>query len=503
MLAASLTAALTVACTQPGDNAAPAERHGRLLALSDWKTDLEPLVRAVDLDVGQSTTIQLCDGSSATVKLLELNEARDDVRNAVRRAEVRVEVNGQPATLISATYNLPVTVGDVQIDCPITGGYLTNARGNAWALRRDARFRLWPAGSPWVRPGTFGYPLKQRWFASDTQMANEPTFVDGVESPAVRTIYYHYGLDFGGSEGQVGVLASVDGLVVQAAEQRLPGSRTSIRYDKVSILDRRGWSHGYSHLVSIEPGIEPGAVVKMGQKIGTLGKEGHSGGWSHLHFDIWCDLPSGRRGSDDAYPFVWQAYMGEYSPKLIAVARPHHLIWTGQTARLDGSRSWSAVGGPLRCEWTFADGSHAQGPAVERTYARAGVYSEILKVTDGEGRVAYDFAVVQVIDREHPDRLPAGIHAVYQPTFGIGAGTPVTFKVRSFGTTHGSEVWDFGDGSPPVTTRSDGNVEALAKDGYAVTEHTFARAGDYIVTVRRSNEHGMEAIAHLHVHVGG
>ena len=26
--------------------------------------------------------------------------------------------------------------------------------------------------------GTFGYPLKQRWFANDTQMANEPCFVD-------------------------------------------------------------------------------------------------------------------------------------------------------------------------------------------------------------------------------------------------------------------------------------------------------------------------------------
>jgi hypothetical protein len=83
----------------------------------------------------------------------------------------------------------------------------------------------------------------------------------------------------------------------------------------------------------------------------------------------------------------------------------------------------------------------------------------------------------------------------------IRAGDPVTFKVRSFRTTFGSEVWDFGDGSAKVTVKSDGNVNSLAKDGYAVTQHRFAKPGHYLVRVERANEHGQRAIAHLHVAV--
>ncbi len=55
----------------------------------------------------------------------------------------------------------------------------------------------------------------------------------------------------------------------------------------------------------------------------------------------------------------------------------------------------------------------ATGPMVERTYPKPGVYSEILKITDAAGLIDYDFAVVNVIDKDHPDMLPPSIHAVY------------------------------------------------------------------------------------------
>jgi hypothetical protein len=187
---------------------------------------------------------------------------------------------------------------------------------------------------------------------------------------------------------------------------------------------------------------------------------------------------------------------------VIAVARPHHVAWTGEPVTLDASLSWTADGGALRCEWAFCDGSRAEGPTAERVYERAGVYSEILKVTDSAGRCDYDFAIVEVADREHPELIPPGIHAAFAPSLGLRPGDAVTFKVRAFGTTHGDEAWDFGDGSAPVTVRSDGNVDRYAPDGYAVTEHSFAKPGDYIVTVRRSNEHGQEAVARLYVPVG-
>jgi murein DD-endopeptidase MepM/ murein hydrolase activator NlpD len=465
-----------------------------------------PLVQVVDLYVGDSQTVKLCDGTRAEVKLLSLKEKSDSVRGAIREAKVRVQVNGQQTTLTSATYNLPLTVGEVQIDCPITKGYLANSDSDAWGLVKDARLRLWPAGSPLVAPGTLVYPLKQRWFASDTQMDNEPTFVDGGERPSEQKIYYHYGLDFGGAEGMVDVVAATDGLVVSAGTDMLPGyedSPVKARYDVVYMLDDQGWHYRYSHLQTIEAGIRPGVQVKAGHKIGVLGKEGGSGGWSHLHFDIQSRQPSGKWGIQDAYAFAWEAYRREYTPELLAVARPHCLAWVGEPMVLDGSRSWSEFGRIVSYEWTFTDGSKASGPRVERTYTRPGAYSEILKVTDERGSAAYDFAVVQIIAKSQPDRLPPTIHAAYAPTFNIKPGDPVTFKVRTFRTTAGKETWDFGDGSSTVTVLSDGNVNPLAKDGYAVSVHRFKRPGDYLVRVERADDHGLTAVGHLHVQVGG
>ncbi len=168
---------------------------------------------------------------------------------------------------------------------------------------------------------------------------------------------------------------------------------------------------------------------------------------------------------------------------------------------LDASKSWSADGLPLSYEWTLTDGATANGPQVERTYARPGIYSEIVKVSDAEGRVEYDLAVVQVANPDDPEHSASGIHAAYAPTLDIRPGDSVTFKVRSFGTQHGEEMWDFGDGSPPVTVRSDGNANRHDPEGYAVTTHSFTEPGDYLVNVRRTNEQGFESVDRLQVRV--
>jgi murein DD-endopeptidase MepM/ murein hydrolase activator NlpD len=462
-----------------------------------------PLVRVADLALGEPQTVELYDGTRVEVKLLELREERDSMRNAVRKAEVRVEVNGREATLVSANYHRPVTIGGVQIDCPITKGYQQNSNRQVWGLEKDARVRLWPAGSPLMPPGTFLYPAVQRWFASGTQMANEPVHVDGGERPDSKQIYYHWGLDIGGSEALVEVVAATDGMVVSSGTTVLPGyEETPVRprYDVIYLLDSRGWYYRYSHLYTIDETVRPGQTVKMGQKLGLLGKEGGSGGWSHLHFDITSRQPSGQWGIQEGYAFLWEAYQRQHQPKLIAVARPHHFVSPGQKAQLDATRSWTADGRP-RFEWQFMDGTKAQGPQVERAYDRPGLYSEVLKLTDSQGNVDYDFAVVHVLDPARPKELPPSIHANYYPTFGIRPGDEVTFKVRTFRTTEGSESWDFGDGSASVTVHSDGNAVQHAKDGYAVTTHRYERPGHYLVRVERSNNRGERATAHLDVHV--
>ena len=464
----------------------------------------QPLFRTLDIDAGATENVQLANGEQATVKLLSISDTRDKARSAIREARAEVEINGARATLSCGNYRLPVEVGGVQVDCTVTKAYYQNTNRNHWGLVKDARLRVWPAGSPYMPPGSMLYPVRQRWFASRTQMGNEPTYVDGGERITTEKIYYHAGLDIVGTEGLTEVIAATDGLVVGLGTAVIDKVKDNPAIDRefndtIWVEDERGWYTRYTHLYSYDPSVKLGGRVVQGQKIGTLGKEGGSGGWSHLHFEIISRQPSGQWGTQEGYAFLWEAYQRQYKPRLIAVARPHEAILAGEKATLDGSRSWSQSH-IAHYDWIFTDGQTASGAKVERAYSKAGTFSEILKITDVHGGTAYDFETVNVLDPKHPEQVPPSIQAAYWPTMGVVAGKALTFKVRSFGTTEGEEHWSFGDGAT-ATTQSDGNVDEHAKNGFAVTTHAFAKPGEYIVRVERNNRLGQTAIAHLWVHV--
>lgn len=479
----------------------------------------KPLFKTVDLNVGESTEVTLVDGQKVSLKLLDLKQQFDSIRHAVRSSTVTVEIDGKPVELGVATYRLPITVAGLQIDCPVAGEYVhsrPNSQFNPWKLNKNVRLRLWPAGSPWVRPETYGYHTKGGWFFSDTQMGSEPCYVNACDKKTEGNIYYHYGLDIGGNEGQQEIVAATDGVVVSAREAVLPGYANNLpvkkRGDVVYMLDQRGWFYRYSHFHTIYDSIQPGRRVKRGEPLGLLGKEGASGGWAHCHFDVNAIQPTGGYGIEEAYPFMWQAYRDASGTKLEAIARPHHFIQRTEEVTLDGTRSWSATetekntaenkAGIVSYEWTFCDGTTAKGPQVTRRYDTSGSWCETLKVTDREGRVDYDFCVVLVADLNHKEsKYPPVIHATFHPTTGIKVGDPITFKVRSFGidAKDGHEEWDFGDGMPTVQVQSDGNKISHAKDGYVATMHRYAKPGSYLVSVRRTNCHGQTAIGRLHV----
>ena len=479
-----------------------------IFAASCLATAPAPLGRNVDLNRGESQMVTLADGKTVNVRLIAASATRDSLRDAVRSAQVDVEIDGHRVTLACGEYHLPVTVGRVQIDCPVTGAVNANTDQDAWALERDARLRLWPAGSPLAAPGTLAYPIRQRLFATLTQATNEPTYVDGGESARRRKIYYHAGFDMGGAEGLVDVLAAADGTVICRGKEVLPKFRDNpavgTEDNALLILDDRGWIHRYYHMHTVVASATVGSRIRMGQKVGVLGKEGGSGGWAHLHYDLKAVQPSGRWGTEDAFAYVWEAYRNEYHPELIALARPHHLVMPGEQVVLDGTRSWSAHGPIVRYEWTFTDGAKADGPIVKRTYLRPGEYCEMLKVTDAAGRTDYDFSIVLVNEKpsDGPERRPPTIHPAYFPTMDVKPDESITFLVRSFATTEGEETWDFGDGSAKVKVKSDGNVEAHAKDGYQRTVHSYQKAGTYIVTVDRTNARGERAVGHLKVVIG-
>lgn len=459
----------------------------------------------LDLDVYEEAEVQVPGvPKPVRVRLQSTAEVRDRLRGAIRSAWVEVRINGEKLLLFSGNYHLPIRVGAVQIDCPVTSAFVLNADKNFWGLKKDARLRIWAADAPYLPDKTLIYPVQDRWFASNTQMANEPTFVNGDERPEIFKIYYHTGLDIGGCEGKSVVVAATDGEIVSLAGRSLPGFEkfpVMPRYDVVYLRDTRGWLYRYSHFQSIQPGLRLGERVKQGDRLGLIGKEGASGGWAHLHFEIYARQPSGEWGTQEGYAFLWEAYVRDHRPKLLAVARPHHLVAVGERVTLDGGKS-VPFGSPIKdYSWRTSDGKRLVGKTLQRTYAKAGTYSEVLEVRDEAGNTDHDFAVVQVIDEAFKQRLPPTIHAAYSPTLGIKAGDPVTFKVRSFRIATGAEVIDFGDTTPAVQVQSDGNRHPDAKDGYAETMHSFAKPGDYVVKIERTNERGETATTHLKVHV--
>ncbi|MCX7886792.1 MAG: neutral/alkaline non-lysosomal ceramidase N-terminal domain-containing protein, partial [Verrucomicrobiae bacterium] len=120
----------TVWYSLPGPFKETVEERVVSKALEFARQPIESWPATVDLNIGQQTTVTLCNGKTATVKLLGVSEKRDSLRRAVRGAEVSVEVNGRTTTLNCATYHLPVTIGSVQIDCPLIKAY--NEGGDHW-----------------------------------------------------------------------------------------------------------------------------------------------------------------------------------------------------------------------------------------------------------------------------------------------------------------------------------------------------------------------------------
>ena len=75
------------------------------------------------MKLGETRQVELSDGSTATIKLLDVESKRDSVLKMITESLAMVEVNGETATLMSGNYRLPASVGGVQIDCPVTGDY--------------------------------------------------------------------------------------------------------------------------------------------------------------------------------------------------------------------------------------------------------------------------------------------------------------------------------------------------------------------------------------------
>ena len=122
----------------------------------------EPIFRVLDLNVDEVQQVTLHDGKRVTVHLQAVDEKTDPSQRAVREATVEVSINGKRTRIGCGNYELPKPAGAAQVDCTVTSGYKANSTTDHWGLEKRARVRLWPAKSPWMQEGEFGFPLRQK-----------------------------------------------------------------------------------------------------------------------------------------------------------------------------------------------------------------------------------------------------------------------------------------------------------------------------------------------------
>ena len=101
-----------------------------------------PLGRTIDLNIGETVDLELADKSRAIVKVVDYTVTRDRLRDAVRGVDVQVLVNGLPVTLGCGNYHLPVSIGGVQIDCPMAATNLTGRRSTITTISISAAARV-------------------------------------------------------------------------------------------------------------------------------------------------------------------------------------------------------------------------------------------------------------------------------------------------------------------------------------------------------------------------
>jgi len=421
--------------------------------------------KIVCLDVGETFTVTLHSGVKRTVRLVSVEESRDNVIELVRRADVRVDVNGKAVDLASGPYVMPTEVDGLRLLADTT---------SAWTkIPKRVQFSVWDAADPVVNTRRFGFPLRDfRMFSQGTQTYNEPVHLGAGDGDPEGQVFYHdYGFDNAGFEGREDVVSAVEGKILRF----WPGPDD---ISSVLVEDVGGFVWEYGHLCAVAPGIVSGGSVVKGQKIGVLGKTGPSGNFSHIHLGSFLsvgDLDENRANRRlNLYPWLVTAYQASYLSGLCAVARPHHEVLTGENTVFDGSNSLAWGGRKIvEWRWVFPGGRSVKGARAEAAFDKPGSYSVALWVKDDRGAEDVDFCGVKVFTRGNPEGAMPHIFMTYAPTQNVQPGTAVAFRFWYQGKGEGGPIRvDFGDGTVIEGYRS-----------YDELRHAFTIPGVHVVTV--------------------
>jgi PKD repeat protein len=155
-----------------------------------------------------------------------------------------------------------------------------------------------------------------------------------------------------------------------------------------------------------------------------------------------------------------------------------------QTVLFDAS---SSTGSIASYQWNFGDGARGDGRTDDHAYATPGTYVVTLTLVDPYGRTASKSQSLTVTQGLQPTA-----QFVFSPT-NPRVGQNLNFNASASRPPAGGSIvsytWDFGDGTPRVTT------------GSPVQSHTFTLAATYTVTLVVTDNAGKTASVSLTVQI--
>jgi len=409
----------------------------------------DPVV--IDLQLGQSREICLAGPTGEIRRQVRLLAVREhywpnwyipDAPNhqVFRSAEVEVDVDGTHATLWARPFESPQLVSGLRLYVETTRDWaITPQLDPLPRVTGDVRLSCVAEGMTWG-PSTLRFPIRHyRWQANtyrNTWCALVP----------YNKLYYHHGEDFGAIPGELDVVASLDGIIV---ESPLPGgdgdsNGLHLRHDS-------GLECAYYHmdLETISPAVTKGARVVAGQILGRTGMT-----WAgrrsqdsdpHLHWGV-----STRGQALGSFPYLLEAYLRDYPDSILAMAGGYQYAMPGDAVVVDASRTVARPGRRIvRYRWLLHDGREVEDVRATVQAGKPGLYSQELRVWADDGREDRDYVQLRVWDAERRERIGAGWF-YHSPLRGARAGSPVRFWNRLQGVTAPVTI-DFGDGSPATT----------------------------------------------------
>ena len=140
------------------------------------------------------------------------------------------------------------------------------------------------------------------------------------------------------------------------------------------------------------------------------------------------------------------------------------------------SSKGTAVNPIVSYRWDFGDGGFANGPTISYAFDTPGTYTVKLTIFDALGRSAFTTRSVSVGQSQRPTA-----EFVFSPTDPL-TNQAVNFNASASVATAGRRIvsytWDFGDGTPLVTS------------GVAITSHGYGVPRTYTVTLTVTDDIG-------------